>query len=132
MIEILEDLKNFKFTFNPDNYEKVSRWGVEFHTEETKQLISRLKMGTKHTPEHIEKVRLSRLGSKQTDYQKQRVAETFEAAWIVTNPEGKAFNIVNLRKFCRSNGLDQGNMVKVSKGILKQHKGWNCSKVDPK
>jgi len=38
-------------------------------------------------------------------------------------------NIVNLRKFCKDNGLDQGNMVKVSQGILKQHKGWKCVKV---
>lgn len=129
MTDILEDLKNFKFIFNPDDYEKVSRWGVPFHTEETKRLISESKKGRKQTPEHIEKVRQSRLGSKQTEYQKQRVAEALESAWIVTDPKGKQMNIVNLRKFCRANGLDQGNMVKVANGILKQHKGWKCSKV---
>jgi hypothetical protein len=66
---------------------------------------------------------------KQSEYQKDRSRESLERAWLVTNPQGQSFNIVNLRQFCMKTGLDQGNMVKVSQGKLKQHKGWMCIKI---
>ena len=130
--DILQDLKNFNFTFNPDDYEKVSRWGVESHTEETKQLISQRKKGKKQTPEHIEKVRQTRIGSKQPQSQKIKASEKLSYDWILTKPSGEVIQISNLRKYCIDNGLDQGNMVKVADGITKQCKGWLCSRVTPK
>lgn len=99
------------------------------HTEETKQLIREIKMGTKQTQEHIQK-RIDKVtGFKQSDHQKNRAKETLSANWLVTNAKNESFNIVNLRQFCRDNKLDQGNMIKVSNGILKQHKGWKCIKL---
>lgn len=130
MDEILESLKTFKFEFNKTDTSVVHRFYVKNHTEETKKLISEMKKGHKQTPEHIEKVRLSRIGKKQTDHQKQRAKESLECSWLLTTPEGKQINIVNLRQFCLNNGLDQGNMVKVSQGIIKQNKGWKCVKID--
>jgi hypothetical protein len=129
MNDILESLKNFKHEFDKDESNVVHRFYVKNHTEETKKAISDAKKGYKQTPEHIEKVRLSRIGKKQTDYQKQRAKESLECAWLLTTPEGKQINIVNLRQFCLENGLDQGNMVKVSQGIIKQSKGWKCLKI---
>lgn len=129
MDELLESLKNFKFNFDKNGENVTHLFYVKNHTEETKKLISEMKKGQKQTPEHIEKVRQSRIGKKQTEYQKQRAKESLECAWLLTTPEGKQLNIVNLRKFCIENGLDQGNMVKVSQGIIKQNKGWKCIKV---
>jgi ATP-dependent 26S proteasome regulatory subunit len=108
----------------------LRRHGIGFpHTEETKQIISEMKKGLKQTTEHIQKRIAKMKGFKQSQYQKDRVRETLESSWVVTPPNGIPINIVNLRKFCKENGLDQGNMVKVSQGTLKQHKGWLCVKI---
>ena len=115
-MELLEKNSNVRF------YEKT-------RSEETKKAISESKMGIKQTDEHIKKRVESMKGFKQTDYQKNRARENLECAWLITNPEGKIFNIINIRQFCYKNNLDQGNMVKVSQGILKKHKGWTCSKI---
>jgi hypothetical protein len=95
---------------------------------ETIEKMRQSKVG-KRPREYYVTIAKKNVGFKQSDYQKQRVRETFEAAWVVTPPNGQPMNIVNLTKFCRENGLDQGNMVKVSKGLAKQHKGWTCKKL---
>lgn len=68
-------------------------------------------------------------GMKQTDHQKRIAKETMQKEWIVINPEGQQFNIVNLRQFCLEYKLDQGNMVKVSQGKLGGYKKWKCIKL---
>lgn len=129
MENIFESLKEMSFDIKEHN-PSLRRWGIGFsHTKETKQAISEMKIGIKQTPEHIKKRVNKMTGFKQTQYQKDRARETHECAWVVTNDKGESFNIVNLRKFCTDNKLDQGNMVKVSQGILKQHKGWKCMKI---
>jgi len=128
-MDIFESLKTHQFNIE-DHNPSLKRWGIGFpHTEETKQHIREMKTGLKQSPETIKKRVDKMLGYKQSDWQKQRARETFEMAWLVTNPQGQSFNIVNLRKFAKENNLDQGNMVKVSQGILKQHKGWKCVKI---
>jgi hypothetical protein len=126
-----ESLKTFKFIFDKNDPNIISKHlGNPYPPDkEAKRNMSLAKKGKKNSPEHIERARLARIGAKQTEYQKQRARETLECAWIVTNPNGEVFNIVNLRKYCKENNLDQGNMVRVSQGILKQHKGWTCYKV---
>ena len=129
MEDIFESLKTMPFDIKEHN--PTTKWfGFSCkHTEESKKLISESKKGVKQTPEHIQKRVDKMKGFKQSEHQKDRARETFEMSWLVTNTKGQSFNIVNLRKFCKDNGLDQGNMVKVSQGILKQHKGWKCTKV---
>jgi hypothetical protein len=95
---------------------------------ETIEKMRQSKIGKKPREYYVEIAKM-KIGFKQSNYQKQRVRETFEASWVVTPPNGQSINIVNLTKFCRENGLDQGNMVKVSKGQAKQHKGWTCYKI---
>jgi hypothetical protein len=99
------------------------------HTEESKKLISEAKKSIKQTPKHIQNRVNNMKGFKQSEHQKNKAKETFQTDWSVISPQGQIFNIINLRNFCRENGLDQGNMVKVSQGILKQHKGWKCVKI---
>ena len=126
-----ESLKTFNFVFDKNDPNIITKHlGNPFPPDEAaKKNMSLAKKGKKNSSSHIDKARLSRIGAKQTDYQKQRARETFECAWVVISPKGESLNIVNLRKFCNENNLDQGNMVKVSQGILKQHKGWTCYKV---
>lgn len=129
MEDIFESLRTTPFDINDHN--PKSKW-FNFscrHTEESKKLISESKMGIKQTQEHIQK-RVEKIkGFKQSEHQKNRAKETLSDTWSVTSPQNQTFNITNLREFCRNNGLDQGNMVKVSTGILKQHKGWKCFKI---
>lgn len=66
---------------------------------------------------------------RQSQQQKQTVSEKLSKTWSVISPKGDTQIITNLRDFCLKNNLDQGNMVKVSQGILKQHKGWKCIKI---
>lgn len=90
-------------------------------SDETRKKIGDANRGRKLTDEHIAKTR--RIGIPQTDYQKQRVRESRQKTYELTNPEGHIFTITNLSKFCRENNLDQGNMHK------NQIKNWVCKKV---
>ena len=76
-----------------------------------------------------EKLRLSRIGFKQPQSQKDKVSNFLSKQWSIITPCGVIINITNLNKFCKDNNLDQGNMVKVSQGKLKQHKGYGCKKI---
>jgi hypothetical protein len=129
MEDFFESLKTMPFNIM-DHNPKFTGFGFSCkHTEESKKMISESKMGVKQTQKHIQNRVNKMKGFKQSENQKDRARETFEMAWMVTNIQGQSFNIINLRKFCLENGLDQGNMVKVSQGILKQHKGWKCIKI---
>lgn len=81
------------------------------HTEETKRKISESKRGTVFSPEHRQKIRQSRLGKPQTDYQKQRAREANAAQWEVITPTGETLIITNLRQYCLEHGLSQGNLI---------------------
>ena len=70
-----------------------------------------------------EKLRLSRIGFKQPEIQKIKVAEKLSSEWEITSPKGEKYTIKNLTKFCRENNLDQGNL---SRG---KHKGWKAIKI---
>ncbi len=51
------------------------------------------------------------------------------AKWIIIAPTGETFEIQNLTKFCRENGLDQGHLSKVAAGKLNSYKQFKCQKV---
>jgi len=70
-----------------------------------------------------EKLRLSRIGFKQPESQKIAVSKALSKKYLITDPKGNKFEIINLRRFCMENNLDQGNM---SRG---KHKGWKCVKI---
>lgn len=97
------------------------RTGVKL-LEETKNKISRSKMGLKPSVETKEKMRKSKLGKKLSDKATENMikkcAKTYHFEF-----EGKLLIITNLNKYCRENGLCRVNMRKVLKGKLKSHKG---------
>ena len=130
MDDIFDSLKTFKFNIHDHDPDTVYRWFQPEITEETKMRISETKKGIKQTPKHIKNRVASTIGFKQSEHQKEVATTLFQKEWIVTNTQGKSIKITNLNKFCKENGLDQGNMVKVSKGIIKQSKGWTCVKIE--
>lgn len=65
-----------------------------------------------------------RVGFKQPESQKLAVAKALQKEYDFINPEGNIIHIVNLRKFCTDNNLDQGNMTAVYTGRLKRYKKW--------
>lgn len=104
--------------------EKISSFRKNFkYSEESKKKMSDAKKGKILTDEHKEKISNGLIGKKNTDYQKQRVAEIRRKKYLLTNPAGESFEVLNLTKFCRENGFDQGNMFR------SQIKGWTCKKI---
>lgn len=130
-MDIFDSLKTMPFDINNHN-PSLKLWGIGLpHMEETKKNLSEIqKERWKQGKYDAEKLRLSRIGFKQPNSQKEKVAEKLSAEWLITNPKGETVKIKNLQKFCRENNLDQGNMIKVSKGRIKQNKGWTCSKIE--
>ena len=70
------------------------------------------------------------LGLHQTEYQKEAVAKALAKEYDFYNPQGELIHVINLRKFCAENGLDQGNMQRVynKKPNYISHKGWISAK----
>jgi hypothetical protein len=48
-------------------------------------------------------------------------------SWSFISPAGELINFTNLQEFCKINKLQQSNMINVSKGKRKHHKGWKSS-----
>jgi len=106
------------------------RWGVP-HTEESKQKIRDWMVGRKHTKEHNEKIRQKLIGRPVSKSQRAKVGESNSKNWEITHPNGKIETIRNLHEFCRTHGIDQGNMVRVCNGTkgYKQHKGFTGKRL---
>lgn len=58
------------------------------------------------------------------DTPKSNLIESFAKFWIITLPSGEEVQVYNLNQFCKDNNLDSGHMCRVSKGVLKHHKGF--------
>ena len=101
------------------------------HTPEMKakaaEATRKANTGRKLSPEHLAATRT--WGMKQSQHQKDTVREALSKNWIIITPTNNQFQVRNLHKFCKENNLDQGNLHKVSTGILKQHKGYRCIKT---
>ena len=92
------------------------------HSDESILKMRMAKLGKTLSDEHKEKIRLNRTGHKQPNSQKEKVSKALSKKYIITTPTGDKFEICNLRQWCRSNNLDQGNMLR------NRIKGWSCEK----
>ena len=88
---------------------------------------------TRFTKESKRKMSASRKGKipwnkgvPNYESQKQKISNTLSKEWIIIYPDGKEMLIRNLTKFCNENNLFQSNMIKVSQGKQKHHKGFTC------
>lgn len=110
--------------YNQQYARSISLEAINKMSETKKKVWSNLPQEEKDR--RIERLKTLNIGRKQTEHQKKRVAEANQKTWIVTDPNGVSSTIQNLRSWCREHNLDQGNMVRVSKGRLKHHKGYTC------
>lgn len=92
--------------------------------EQLKNFSDKQKQRWKEGKVDPEKLRLSRIGFKQPQSQKDTVSKKLSKEWLITDLQGNQFTIKNLRNFCKKNGLDQGNLSRGS------HKGWKAIKIE--
>lgn len=52
------------------------------------------------------------------------IAEKYAKKFAIVNPEGKLIKAKNLKKFCRENNLNRGNIKLLLKGKIKSSLGW--------
>lgn len=55
---------------------------------------------------------------------KSNVTKAHAKYYSFVKPDGERVDIYNLSDLCRSENLNHGNMVQVSKGRMKSYKGW--------
>ncbi len=96
-------------------------WWTEEHLEKNRQ---KAKERWANGVYDREKLRLSRIGFKQPQSQKDTLSRKLSKEWSITSPTGEQMVIKNLLQFCKDNKLDQGNL---SRGT---HKGWKASKLE--
>ena len=60
----------------------------------------------------------------------ESIANSLAKKWIVIDPIGNEYIVVNLTKFCKENGLHAGVMCMVSKGVYKKHKGYTVKRIE--
>jgi len=65
----------------------------------------------------------------KSDIHREKFSNSRSRWWLIETPLGDKIEIKNLKKYCELNGLFAGNMVAVSKGRLKQYKGYKCQKL---
>jgi group I intron endonuclease len=116
--------KGKKKDYKPWNYGKK-------HSEETKQKIREKRKLQVFSKESNKKRADARRGKKQTEFQKQRMTETFQKRWVITFPDGHKERIINLKNFCKKHNLQDSNLIKTQKEYKKRlnhHKGFTCEK----
>ena len=94
------------------------------HSEETKEKIRKAKLGTKVSEETKQKISESNRGKKMSAEAIAKTAEAKAKIWYLTDPDGNEIEVKNLSKFCRENGLDAGNMMKMYAGEYKTSKKY--------
>jgi group I intron endonuclease len=90
-----------------------------------------------YSPEHCQRISESLRGNKNCQGKKNAMGHRWSIGqkakkshkWEIISPTGEISQIVNLREFCRNNGLNNGHMVQVAKGRVTHHKQWTCRKI---
>jgi hypothetical protein len=77
------------------------------------------------------KIAIWNVGKKNTERQKRVATEVNQKKWEITFPDGHTEVVINLRKWCLENGLDQGNLSRTHSGNGKsKHKGYWARKLE--
>ena len=68
-------------------------------------------------------------GHKHTKKHKEYIRKKYSKFWKVIDPQGKVYQIINLKDFCSKKNLHYPCMLNVSRGVLKYYKHWTCKKI---
>lgn len=91
-------------------------------TEEHRRNISENRKGKSNCPEAIEKMRVSKTGSKQSEECVDKRAKDF--AFVA--PDGTVHRGRNLKRFAEAHGLHRFNLNMLLAGKRKTHHGWTA------
>lgn len=124
---------------------KGHNWSGRHHTQQTKDKLRAIHLGSKGVPHTEEwKAQLSLrmrgkgnrfygvpffLGRKHREESKRNISYSKSNKWDVVGPDGKHHEVLNLKAFCRENGLNNSLMGAVSSGFRRHHRGWKCHKL---
>lgn len=97
---------------------------------EHRKSISEAQKGVPKSEEHKKKISDAHIGITHTEESKKKIALGASKKWIITFPDGHEEIITNMNRFCKENGLSQGNLYKVVVGTKNQHKGYKARKYD--
>ena len=100
-------------------------------SEAHRQSISKAQKGVPKSEEHRRKIGEKSRGRSHTEEAKEKLANAFAKLWIITLPSGEEILVKNLNKFCKENGLAQGNMATVASGKKKSCKGHKVRAFNP-
>lgn len=63
-------------------------------------------------------------GKTTSDFQKQNMSKVKQRPFSIVAPDGELIHGVNLTKFCRERGLNQGATWQVIHGLVPRHHGY--------
>lgn len=112
----VEKAKERKNQLSIENTGKNNNMFGKTHTDDVKQILRE---------KNLEQF------ANYSDEQKKdifgKISKANSKLWIVVTPEGKKIEILNLKEFCKNNGLLYEAMLAVKNGKQKTHKGgWKC------
>jgi len=112
------------------------------HKEKSIQKIRESKLGSKnsfygkhHTDEFKKNASIVHtnnthaVGMKHTEQWKKEASKRHSKKWVITTPENKIIEIENLSKYCDKHNLCKQTMYMVAKGKPKQHKKYTCKSI---
>lgn len=112
----------------PTNLEQLRRiaTGAVF-SEERKRKISESKLGKPRSPETIKKMSEGLRGVKHSQESRdtRSLRQSGGKTYTLISPQGQVFaSVVNINAFAAEHNLSKPSLLKVVKGVYKQHKGW--------
>lgn len=115
----------------------------KIHTEETKLKMSKIHKNKTLSQEHKQKLIQTNTGRICSNDTRSKISNKLMGriiseesinkrakTYIVIDPDGISYTILNISKFCREHNLCRQNMVKVADGQRLHHKHWKCKYPD--
>jgi group I intron endonuclease len=112
------------------------------HSKETREKMSKSRIGTKPSDETRKKQSEWQLGRKLPESTREKMSAASKGkpksegailkrskTYLITFPDGHQEEIINMCKFCREHGLSSSHMFAIASGNRKSHKGFKCSEI---
>lgn len=89
------------------------------------KIVANSMAGTKSTQETKDRIRAGMIRYLKSSAAIAQRTEAASRRHVFINPNGECVEIFNLTKFCKDNGLSNGNMRSLISGSRLSHKGWS-------
>jgi hypothetical protein len=119
------------FASSAEELDKLEKQLIVEHQSDNREFGYNIFSGGHHqhgVPTEVrEKIGKANRGNTHTDEQKQRWAiekRKNEYPSHILSPDGKLYSVDNIRSFCKTHGIDRGNLIRVLKRDAYHVKGW--------